>query len=92
MLFRQIPQDIEVKQADNVTFSCTTKEKTQKVTWCHNHNKIESGEKYTLASEGCTHTLTITNCEIADAGEVVVKTGNETCTAKLGMTGTFSIN
>uniref|UniRef100_A0A158P8T2 Titin n=1 Tax=Angiostrongylus cantonensis TaxID=6313 RepID=A0A158P8T2_ANGCA len=70
--FTMPPRNLQVTENEPARFECTVIGNPKpKVTWYINGNQALHGHRYKLNYDGM-HYLTISNCRISDAGEVVV--------------------
>lgn len=81
------PQNQEVVEGQAAEFSCSVSKETYEVKWFHGDKKLESGDKFTIVSEGTRRVLTVKNCELKDEGGYVAHIGAIKASADLSVIG-----
>lgn len=81
------PQNQEVVEGEAVEFSCSVSKETYEVKWFRSDKEVETGDKYTVVSEGKRRALTVKNCDLKDEGGYVAHIGSIKASADLSVIG-----
>lgn len=68
-------------------FSCSVSKESYEVKWFHGDQELETGEKFTIVSDGKRRVLTVKNCKLKDEGRYVAHIGSIKASADLLVTG-----
>lgn len=68
-------------------FSCSVSKESHEVKWFHKDQELETGDKFTIVSEGKKRVLTVKNCQLKDEGGYVAHIGTIKASADLLVTG-----
>lgn len=68
-------------------FTCSVSKETYEVKWFRGNKELETGDKFTIVSEGKRRVLTVKNCELKDEGGYVAHIGTIKASADLLVTG-----
>lgn len=66
---------------------CSVSKETYEVKWFRGNQQVETGEKYTVVSEGKRRALVVKNCELRDEGGYVAHIGSVKASADLSVIG-----
>ncbi len=72
---------------DPVSFTCKTSKPTRDVLWLRDQEDVTSEDRYRRTVEEDTHTLSITQAQVADSGEFSAQLGEEKTSAALVVKG-----
>lgn len=81
------PQNQEVVEGQAAEFTCSVSKETYEVKWFRGDKELETGDKFTIVSEGKRRVLTVKNCELKDEGGYVAHIGTIKASANLVVTG-----
>lgn len=81
------PQNQEVVEGEKAEFACSVSKETYDVRWFRGNKEVESGDKYTVISEGKRRALIVKNCELKDEGGYVAHIGSVKASADLYVIG-----
>lgn len=68
-------------------FTCSVSKETYEVKWFRGEKELETGDKFTIVSEGKRRVLIVKNCELKDEGGYVAHIGAIKASAQLAVTG-----
>lgn len=68
-------------------FSCSVSKETYEVRWFRGDKEVETGDKYTVVSEGKRRALIVKNCDLKDEGGYVAHIGSVKASADLSVIG-----
>lgn len=66
---------------------CSVSKETYEVKWFRGNQQVETGDKYTVVSEGKRRALVVKNCELKDEGSYVAHIGSVKASADLSVIG-----
>lgn len=66
---------------------CSVSKETYEVKWFRGNQEVETGDKYTVVSEGKRRALIVKNCELKDEGGYVAHIGSVKASADLSIIG-----
>lgn len=81
------PKKQEVVEGQTAEFTCSVSKETYEVKWFRGEKELETGEKFTIVSEGKRRVLIVKNCELKDEGGYVAHIGAIKASADLVVTG-----
>uniref|UniRef100_A0A3Q0SLB3 Uncharacterized protein n=1 Tax=Amphilophus citrinellus TaxID=61819 RepID=A0A3Q0SLB3_AMPCI len=81
------PQNQEAVEGEKAEFSCSVSKDTYEVKWFRGDKAIETGDKYSIISEGKRRSLVVKNCELKDEGGYTAHIGTVKASADLLNTG-----
>lgn len=81
------PQNQEVVEGDKVEFSCSVSKETYEVRWSRGDEELQTGDKYTVVSEGKRRVLVVRSCELKDEGGYTAHIGSVKASATLTVIG-----
>lgn len=74
-------------EGEKAEFVCSVSKETYEVKWFRGNQQVESGDKYTVVSEGKRRALVVKNCELKDEGGYVAHIGSVKASADLSVIG-----
>lgn len=74
-------------EGEKAEFVCSVSKETYEVKWFRGNQQVESGDKYTVVSEGKRRALVVKNCELKDEGGYVAHIGSVKASAELSVIG-----
>lgn len=66
---------------------CSVSKETYEVKWFRANQQVETGDKYTVVSEGKRRALIVKNCQLKDEGGYVAHIGSVKASADLSVIG-----
>uniref|UniRef100_A0A3Q0SQI1 Uncharacterized protein n=1 Tax=Amphilophus citrinellus TaxID=61819 RepID=A0A3Q0SQI1_AMPCI len=81
------PQNQEAVEGEKAEFSCSVSKDTYEVKWFRGDKAIETGDKYSIISEGKRRSLVVKNCELKDEGGYTAHIGTVKASADLLVIG-----
>lgn len=81
------PQNQEAVEGEKAEFVCSVSKETYEVKWFRGNQQVETGDKYTVVSEGKRRALVVKNCELKDEGGYVAHIGSVKASADLSVIG-----
>lgn len=68
-------------------FTCSVSKETYEVKWFRGDKELETGDKFSIVSEGTKRVLTVKNCQLKDDGGYVAHIGAIKASANLLVIG-----
>lgn len=81
------PKNQEVVEGQAAEFTCSVSKETHEVKWFRGGQELETGDKFTIVSEGKRRVLVVKTCELRDEGAYVAHIGAIKASADLVVTG-----
>lgn len=81
------PKNQEVVEGQTAEFTCSVSKETYEVKWVRGDKELETGDKFTIVSEGKRRVLIVKSCELRDEGSYVAHIGTIKASADLVVTG-----
>lgn len=78
---------LTVHEGDDAVFRCEVSPPDAEVTWLRNGAVVTPGPRLEVAQNGSSHTLTLRDCQLGDAGIMTAQAGSATTSARLHVRG-----
>ena len=82
-------KNLDVKEGEKAVFTCEVSKPDLAAKWSHDDKDISEEDGYDITATGKTHTLSLEEVEVADAGKYKVKIKDKESTGKLKVQGIF---
>lgn len=74
-------------EGEKAEFACSVSKETFEVKWFRGDKELETGDKYTIVSEGKRRALIVKDCVLKDEGGYVAHIGSVKASADLSVIG-----